>query len=165
MSRWTCVLVRHASAGDRREWGGDDDRRPLDSKGKRQAEALVGILESLGIQRVITAPVDRCVQTVQPFATHAGLELRETKAFGEDGYADNPDATLDMWLEIVQSGLPTVVCSQGGAIPDLMERCFYEKGWRPERDPHTKKGAYWVITLEAGSPTPVHVELLLNPAS
>ncbi len=163
-NRWTCVLVRHASAGDRRTWEGDDDLRPLDAKGKKQAQALVDVLTGFGIKRVISADPVRCTQTVEPFAEAAGLDLRVTKAFGEVGYADNPDATLDMWLELVSSGVPTVVCSQGGAIPDLMERCFYEQGWRPSRDTHTKKGAYWVLTFEQGSPTPADIELVLNPA-
>ena len=33
------LLVRHARAGDRSEWEGDDRLRPLDKKGRRQAKA------------------------------------------------------------------------------------------------------------------------------
>jgi 8-oxo-(d)GTP phosphatase len=32
------VLVRHASAGDRPEWEGDDRLRPLDKRGRKQAK-------------------------------------------------------------------------------------------------------------------------------
>ena len=35
------LIVRHARAGKRWEWEGDDRERPLDKKGRRQAEGLV----------------------------------------------------------------------------------------------------------------------------
>lgn len=34
------LLVRHARAGDRGEWVGDDAHRPLDAKGRKQAKRL-----------------------------------------------------------------------------------------------------------------------------
>src|SRR3954454_13818704 len=34
------LLVRHAAAGDRADWDGPDDLRPLDTRGRRQAERL-----------------------------------------------------------------------------------------------------------------------------
>ena len=40
------VLVRHARAGHRESYDGDGRTRPLDAKGRRQAEALVGELGS-----------------------------------------------------------------------------------------------------------------------
>jgi len=38
------ILIRHASAGDRESWSGDDRLRPLDEKGWRQAEGLASAL-------------------------------------------------------------------------------------------------------------------------
>ena len=40
----TVLLVRHASAGDRDDWEGDDRVRPLDEIGHDQAEELVRLL-------------------------------------------------------------------------------------------------------------------------
>ena len=42
------LVVRHASAGDRSRWKGDDRLRPLDRRGRRQAEGLVTVLDPIG---------------------------------------------------------------------------------------------------------------------
>lgn len=69
------VLVRHASAGDRRDWDGDDRLRPLDKRGRRQAEALVELLLPLGVRRVVSSPYVRCVETVEPLAAALGVAV------------------------------------------------------------------------------------------
>ena len=38
------LYVRHAKAHDREKWSGDDNKRPLDKKGRRQSEMLVPML-------------------------------------------------------------------------------------------------------------------------
>ncbi len=38
------LLVRHAKAGKRGDWPGDDDDRPLDAAGRAQAQRLVDLL-------------------------------------------------------------------------------------------------------------------------
>ncbi|MGI8493165.1 MAG: SixA phosphatase family protein, partial [Acidimicrobiales bacterium] len=60
------LLIRHVQAGDRKEWHGDDSARPLSAKGRRQAEGLARMLEGYGVQRVLSSPYARCVQTVTP---------------------------------------------------------------------------------------------------
>jgi 8-oxo-dGTP diphosphatase len=69
------LVVRHAAAGDRNDWNGDDARRPLDERGRRQAEGLVDELEPFTIRRIVSSPFDRCVQTVQPLARARALEV------------------------------------------------------------------------------------------
>jgi phosphohistidine phosphatase SixA len=73
------LLIRHGRAGDRDEWEGDDLRRPLDERGRQQAERLVELLASYPVARVASSPADRCVQTVEPLARARGLavELRD----------------------------------------------------------------------------------------
>ena len=160
---WSCVLVRHASAGDARTWRGEDDLRPLDPKGRKQAQALAPLMSELGIERVVSADILRCVQTVEPSAAAISSDIRSTRVFTEAGYSDNPDAALDMFLELMHSGVPTMLCSQGGAIPDIMERCFDSEGWGPRRDTWTKKGAFWRFTFESGAPVPRAIALVPNP--
>ena len=70
----TSVVLRHAAAGDRESWDGDDFHRPLDARGRRQASELVEILRPLGLRRVLSSPYVRCLETVRPLA--AALELR-----------------------------------------------------------------------------------------
>ena len=50
------LLVRHASAGDRTTWEGDDRERPLDDRGRRDAEELVEQLGSFDVQAILTSP-------------------------------------------------------------------------------------------------------------
>ena len=45
------LLVRHARAGDRDAWEDDDRLRPLDKKGWKQAEGLVGLLADYPLRR------------------------------------------------------------------------------------------------------------------
>ena len=40
-------LVRHAKAGDRAAWKGDDRLRPLSKEGRRQADSLARLLARL----------------------------------------------------------------------------------------------------------------------
>ncbi|OMQ14938.1 NUDIX hydrolase, partial [Modestobacter sp. VKM Ac-2676] len=60
------LLIRHASAGERGDWDGPDDERPLDRRGRGQADALAAVLPAFGPARVLTAPPLRCRETVTP---------------------------------------------------------------------------------------------------
>ena len=109
----TNVLLRHAAAGDREQWDGDDFHRPLDAKGRRQAEALVEALRPLGVRRVLSSPYVRCVQTVEPLAAALGLPLEQDDrlAEGEGG------AAAELLLE---DGV--VCCTHGDVLDALVGR-------------------------------------------
>ena len=66
-------LVRHARAGKRGEWEGDDRLRPLDERGVRQAQGLVEQLSGRELRRILSSPYVRCVQSVEPLAEARGL--------------------------------------------------------------------------------------------
>ena len=66
--RTLVFLVRHARAGDRERWTGDDRLRPLDGKGRRQADAMVAPLAGYPITRLVSSPYLRCVQTLEPLS-------------------------------------------------------------------------------------------------
>jgi phosphohistidine phosphatase SixA len=69
------LIIRHAAAGDRDEWEGDDRLRPLDAQGLSQASALAELVDGYEIGRVLSSPAVRCVQTVEPLAQARGLEI------------------------------------------------------------------------------------------
>ena len=48
------VVVRHASAGDKKRWDGPDADRPLDADGAAQAETIAALLSAYGVQRAGT---------------------------------------------------------------------------------------------------------------
>jgi phosphohistidine phosphatase SixA len=79
------LVIRHARAGDRDGWSGDDRERPLDKRGRRQADALVEELEGYPISRILSSPYDRCVQTVEPLAAQRGLAIEQRDELGEGG--------------------------------------------------------------------------------
>jgi 8-oxo-dGTP diphosphatase len=78
------LVIRHARAGERSEWQGDDRRRPLDKRGRRQADALVGALADFPITRILSSPYDRCVQSVEPLASARGLTVERCDELGEE---------------------------------------------------------------------------------
>jgi hypothetical protein len=59
-------LVRHAHAGDKHQWTGDDRDRPLSVPGHHEAYGLLARLRDYPIGRILTSPAVRCVQTVEP---------------------------------------------------------------------------------------------------
>ena len=78
------LLVRHASAGDRDVWDGDDRLRPLDERGRRQASELVELLAAYQVERILSSPALRCVQTVEPLALARGLSIEVRDELSEE---------------------------------------------------------------------------------
>jgi phosphohistidine phosphatase SixA len=78
------LLIRHASAGERDEWVGDDRRRPIDKRGRKQARRLVDLLAPYPVERIVSSPADRCVQTVEPLADARGLTIEVREGLWED---------------------------------------------------------------------------------
>jgi 8-oxo-dGTP diphosphatase len=103
------ILVRHASAGDREDWRGDDRMRPLDERGRRQAETLVEALAGFEITRVISSPSIRCMQTVEPLAAALGLTVELCGELGEERQAvDGVELVRSLAAETVAA------CVHGG---------------------------------------------------
>lgn len=151
------LLVRHASAGDRGAWSGPDAERPLDEQGRAQAAALALVGPWFGPTEVLSAAPRRCRETVQPLADRLGLAVHDVPEFSEDDYWNDPAATRDRLTALLRDGtsLP-VVCSQGGAIPDLLSRLPRHSvrmtGVSTQRDdpaPPARKGSVWVLTADA----------------
>lgn len=140
------VLVRHAKAGKRSQWHGEDCKRPLDSVGRAQALRLVPFLSSFGIERVVSAEPVRCVQTVHPFADSAGLDVVIDPVFGDHSFAAAPTSAETALLALAKPGRVSLVSSQGDTIPALVDRVT--RGVRPT---DTKKGAAWVLSLVDGT--------------
>jgi len=103
------LLLRHARALERYGWEGDDRLRPLDAKGESQAAALVELLATYPLDRIVTSPALRCTATVAPLARARGLEAEIREELAEEGH----------WQEgaaLVRSlaGADAVVCGHGG---------------------------------------------------
>lgn len=134
------VLVRHAHAGKRSEWHGDDNDRPLDDVGRSQARQLARFLANFAPDRLYSAHPVRCVQTLQPLADALGCEITVDGTYSDAAYDARPDTAVGAVVGLAEPGCVTVVSSQGSAIPGLVERLAPGVG-----SSATKKGAAWVL--------------------
>jgi len=123
------LFVRHASAGDREQWIGDDRLRPLDEKGRSQAAELVTALEPYAVARVLSSPFLRCLQTVEPVAAARGLDVETTEVLAD---GSGPEGVRRLLGEL--AGSPVLLCGHGGEIEELFGK--------------TKKGATRVLDGE-----------------
>jgi phosphohistidine phosphatase SixA len=108
------MLVRHARAVSKREWDGPDLLRPLDDLGERQAMGLVDTLADTAIGRLVSSPALRCVQTLEPLASHAGTSIETDELLAPDGDARTV-------LERLRDGLAdAVLCTHGEVMRPLL---------------------------------------------
>ena len=75
------TFLRHASAGSKHDWTGDDLDRPLDAGGAADATRVARLLSCFGSRRVISSAAERCVATVRPYAALTGVPLAIEPAF------------------------------------------------------------------------------------
>ncbi|MGH3901286.1 MAG: NUDIX hydrolase [Pseudonocardiaceae bacterium] len=142
-STHTVLLVRHGEAGEREEWQGDDELRPLTKAGWQQADALRALLPLFGAQRVYSAPPLRCRQSVEGLAIDLGVSIIEEPRLSEESYLADPAASISRLTEIAdEPGSPAVVCSQGGVIPDLVSKLTEAAGLDLAEVP-SRKGSCW----------------------
>jgi 8-oxo-(d)GTP phosphatase len=142
----TVVLVRHGRAGDRSDWDGPDELRPLDGKGRRQAQRLAEVLPLLRPSAVYSAPRTRCEQTVAPLANSLSLPVLPLPELAEEEFQAAPEAglaTIERLLARTTPGV-TVVCSQGGAIPSVLMALGVRVHGQPVFPP-SAKGSAWVL--------------------
>lgn len=138
----TLLLLRHAKAGKRSSYSGDDRLRPLDKIGRRQARESVPVLAAFDPRRVLAADRVRCEQTVQPLADQAGLQVRPAPTLSDEAWDQDPETGLATVTEMLREPGTTLICSQGGAIPALLERLAVPGAPHPCR-----KGSVWALSV------------------
>lgn len=157
----TLMLVRHAKAGKREDWDGDDDLRPLSEAGARQAEALRTMLRPFGPDRVLAAPRLRCSQTVRGCADDIGTEVAYEPLLSEEGYAKDPVRATRRLLTIAGDGGTPLVCSQGAVIPyvvsalarrDDVDLPATGNGTPAGKPVACKKGSLWLLSFTHTDP-------------
>jgi len=138
----TLLLLRHAKAGKRSGYAGDDRLRPLEKAGWRQAREAVPVLAAFDPQRVLAADRVRCEQTVQPLADHLGLHVLSAPTLSDDAYHQDPEAGLATVRQALEQPGTTVVCSQGEAIPAMLGQLGVPGPEYPAR-----KGSMWALSI------------------
>jgi 8-oxo-dGTP diphosphatase len=149
----TVLIVRHATAGSKSRYRGDDRMRPLDKHGRAQAESLVGQLLAFGADRLHAADRTRCEQTIAPLAEELGQPVHPEPTLTEEAYAEDKKPARRRLLEIAAEAGDAehtpVICSQGKVIPDLIAWWCDRDGVRPDKS-RNRKGSTWVLSLAGG---------------
>jgi 8-oxo-dGTP diphosphatase len=139
----TVWLVRHGSAGSRKAWVGPDQDRPLDSKGRRQAERLAQLLKTVPARSVRSSPYLRCIETVAPLAGALGVQVDVCAELAEGHELDA--------IAVLRSHArdDVVLCTHGDIVPALLEWMGAEGGRVPRRA-RWSKGSTWVLDAKRG---------------
>jgi len=143
------LIVRHGTAGRKSRYKGDDRNRPLDAKGRAQAESLVPQLLAFGASDVYAADRVRCAQTVEPLAREMDVTISLEPGLTEEAYAADPKAARRRVLEIAALGGTPVICTQGRVIPYLIDWWCSRDDVRPDLS-RNRKGSTWILSLAAG---------------
>jgi 8-oxo-dGTP diphosphatase len=148
------ILVRHASAGSKDDWDGDDDLRPLDDKGAADAAVLAGLLACFAPRaRVVSSPALRCTQTMQPFAESFGGSVEAHPVLATPSSPASSDgAVRQLVRDLVAAGRPAVVCLHRENLPKALVAACSALGASSAvpQDPSLPKGAFWVVHAAAG---------------
>lgn len=134
-------LVRHAKAGSRRDWDGDDQLRPLSKAGRTQAKKLAKRLIAEHPSSLISSPYVRCMQTLEALALRLDTDVISDERLAE---GDDFSGALEL-VETVPDG--TVLCSHGDIIPATMA-ALERRGCRILSEPDWRKATVWVLTRE-----------------
>ncbi|WP_067451654.1 NUDIX hydrolase [Actinomadura macra] len=146
---WPLVILRHAEAGEKRQWREPDELRPLDEQGRAESSALAGLLHSYGPARLISSATARCLETVLPYSRLLRSPLTTDLAFtlGET----SADRAVERALDLVSEGTPTVLCTHGEVVSDLVAGLCKEMGEKVPDDPGLRKSEFWVVHMDTSS--------------
>jgi 8-oxo-(d)GTP phosphatase len=155
------ILVRHASAGHRNDWVGDDQLRPLDFEGAMDAMALADLLYCFAPRaRVISSPAVRCIESVQPYATRFGGSVEAEAVLALPGRAhdfpsgrtDQADTLWHLFRDLVAADRPVVVCLHRENLPLALAAACSVLGAPPPAasDLSLPKGGFWVLHVAGG---------------
>jgi phosphohistidine phosphatase SixA len=142
----TIYLVRHAHAGKRSEWKGDDEERPVSTRGEAQSESIRDLLVAGKVRRIVSSPYVRCVQTVEPAAERLGLRVE-----ADDRLAEGADLDDSMDLLLSLARCDGAACSHGDMIPLLLEQ-LVARGMEVKGPLLHQKGSVWTIEVADGRP-------------
>ena len=138
----TFYVVRHAKAGSRERWTGDDRKRPLTKKGIKQAQDLVDVLAPYPVASIFSSPYLRCVQTVQPIAKRLRLKVEQSVSLAEGhGLAGLHEFLDDDDLD------NAVLCTHGDIMWELVEDLVRRKSVRAGEGGFDK-GSTWVLHVD-----------------
>jgi 8-oxo-dGTP diphosphatase len=138
----TVHLIRHAKAKNRDTWAEPDHLRPLTKRGTREAEAIAARLGSEPLERLVSSPFLRCVQTLEPLAITLDLPIETTVLLAEG--ADGVQAA-ELLLSLASG--PIACCTHGDVLFAVME-VVAENGVPLDGPRAAPVASTWVLGVE-----------------
>jgi len=134
----TLYLVRHAKAGSRAEWVGDDTLRPLSKAGWKQAEALARRMHRDATGDLYSSVYLRCIQTIEPLANR-----RRTKIVADERLSEGVgfEGALELLATLPKN---SVLCSHGDIIPETIA-ALERRGCSFLSPPEWRKASVWLL--------------------
>jgi 8-oxo-dGTP diphosphatase len=169
----TIELFRHMDAGDRAQWRDDQNLRPLNDLGRRQAERLAEALGEQPLDGLYSSPALRCVQSLEPLGrrfrlaieTHEGLseangypspvgleQHRPQAAYGGAFVAGRALSALDTVVSAHPRGR-VAVCTHGDTMPALLALLAGRYRLGSQHEPVGLYGYWHTLSFRAGSLT------------
>ncbi len=139
-------LIRHAHAGSRSDWRGDDRERPISTKGRTQEASLRKRLATQKVGRVLSSPSRRCIETVEGIADDAGVDVEIRPELDEGA---DPDTAIALLTQLTDTN--PVICSHGDLLPKLLRR-FSAAGMKTKDSSISQKGSLWVVEMDGDRP-------------
>ena len=145
----TVTVVRHGRARRRSAWRRGESSRPLTPKGAAQAVALIPVLAAFGVREVVTSPWKRCLDTIEPYASKAGITLVSQKSLTEAAHAENPAATAEVMGELIVHPRDAAVSTHRPVLADVVDTVGeatrrWTVGTLPAKDPYLRTGEIMV---------------------
>jgi 8-oxo-dGTP diphosphatase len=134
------LLYRHAHAGARELWTGDDRLRPLTKKGRRQAEWMAERLAGLPIRRLLTSPYLRCVQTLEPLARRLNMPMEQPDDLAEGA---SEGRVIGLLGEAMADN--SVLCSHGDVIATALDWLQRQRATFHDDPAKAEKGSVWMV--------------------
>lgn len=142
----TLYLIRHASAGERGRWNGDDFERPLDEKGESQRDAIARHLAHEPVRHVWSSLAVRCRQTVESLAAALDVEVESRPELTEGA---SPHRLEDLLHKAAVDEDDVVLCSHGDLIPEVLNRLL-RNGMAVSGPRGCAKGSIWTLETADG---------------
>jgi len=114
------ILLRHAKAMPAENWDGPDHTRPLLHKGLTQAKNVAGGVLAFAPELVVSSPAARCLATIQPLLDFAEIPMKTSRSISQDAYESSGKKARTAVAKRVSKGMPTVLCSHGPVLPQLV---------------------------------------------
>jgi 8-oxo-(d)GTP phosphatase len=144
------ILVRHASAGSKSDWPKSDLSRPLDGHGADEALALADLLRCFGSGRVVSAPAERCVATVRPYAASIGAVVEIEAAFDVGAKGRGGAAAAAAMARLAADSSPVVVCGHRETLPALLDAACAALGAHNPQGKPLRKAEFAVLHRAEG---------------